>query len=62
MPTPSVFPLFMKASAGGTTNVFGEVEIEVVAMPDVEVQQPVEVEVTPPVEVEVVEPVEVEVT
>lgn len=63
MPTPSIFPYFMKAVQAGAINVFGEVQIEVAAMPDVELQPAVDVEVAQPqpVEVDVAPPVDVEV-
>ena len=63
MATPSLYPLFLKAQAGGSvTNVIGQLDIEVHAMPDVEVQQPVDVEVSAPVDVDVVEPIDVEIS
>ena len=69
MPTPSLFPMFLKAQAGtivqgGAGTVFIEtLEFEVLDLIDVEIiDDPIEIEIVEFVDVEIVEdPIEVEV-
>lgn len=62
MPTPSLFPQFMKAQSGGTGFLLTEnVEFEVVADPDIEIVEFYDVEVVEdPVDVEIVEVIDID--